>query len=94
MSNRKKFKVQKPIRLTESDERFLNELSAELDISFSGAVRECISFTFVVAPVLKEITIWDAIANIRPGFLEGMSKMKVGGITNGIKSAAESNKKI
>ncbi len=90
--NKKKFKVQKPIRLTESDERFLNELSTELDISFSGAVRECINFTFVVAPVLKEITIWDAIANINPEFLEEMSKMKVGGI-NG-KPAAESNKKV
>jgi len=95
MSNRKKFKVQKPIRLTESDERFLNELSAELDISFSGAVRQCINFTFVVAPVLKEITMWDAIANMSPVFLEEMSKSKFGGIiTNGIKSAAETNKKI
>lgn len=92
MSNKKKFKVQKPIRLTESDERFLNELSTELGISFSAAVRECVNFTFVVAPVLKEITIWDAIANIQPEFLEEMSKMKVGGI-NG-KPTKESNKKI
>jgi len=94
MSNRKKFKVQKPIRLTESDDRFLNELSTELDISFSGAVRACINFTLVVAPVLKEITIWDAIANIRPGFLEEMSRMKVRGITNGKHPTKEANKKI
>lgn len=93
MSNRKKFKVQKPIRLTESDERFLNELSTELDISFSGAVRQCINFTFVVAPVLREITIWDAIANIQPEFLEEMSKMKVGGV-DGKQSITEANKKI
>jgi len=93
MSNKKKFKVQKPIRLTESDERFLNELSTELGISFSAAVRECVNFTFVVAPVLREITIWDAIANIQPEFLEEMSKMKVGGITNG-KPATETDKKI
>jgi len=72
--------------------KFLKELSGELNITLSDAVRECVNFTFVVAPVLKEITIWDAIANIRPEFLEEISKMKVGGV-NG-QFVAEANKKI
>jgi hypothetical protein len=83
------------LRLTEIDMKFLKELSNELNISLSDAVRECINFTFIVAPVLKEITIWDAIANINPEFLEEISQMKVGGMTNGKRIiAAEPNKKI
>ena len=93
MSNKKKYKIQKPIRLTESDEKFLNELSTELGISFSAAVRECVNFTFAVAPVLKEITMWDAIINISPEFLEHMSKSKFG-VTNGKQSPAEPDKKV
>ncbi len=88
----RKFKESINLRLTAVDLKFLKELSAELDITLSEAIRECVNFTFVVAPVLKEITIWDAIANIRPEFLEEISKMKVGGV-NG-KQSAESNKKL
>ena len=73
--------------------RLLKELSVELNITLSDAVRECVSFTFVVAPMLKEITIWDAIANINPEFLEEMSKMKVGD-ANGKQSVKAPNKKI
>lgn len=80
------------LRFTTTDMKFLKELSGELNITLSDAVRECVNFTFVVAPVLKEITIWDAIANIRPEFLEEISKMKVGGV-NG-QFVAEANKKI
>lgn len=80
------------LRFTGVDMKFLKELSAELNITLSDAVRECIYFTFIVAPVLKEITIWDAIANIQPEFMEKMSKMKVGGV-NG-QSVAEANKKV
>lgn len=81
------------IRLTETDMKFLKELSVELNITLSDAVRECVNFTFIVAPVLKEITIWDAIANINPEFLEEMSKMKVGGVANG-GPVTDTNEKI
>jgi len=74
--------------------KFLKELSDELNVSLAQAVRECVNFTFVVAPVLKEITIWDAIANINPEFLEEISRMKVGGIPNNGKPLAETDKKI
>jgi hypothetical protein len=77
------------------DMKFLKELSDELNITLSDAVRECVNFTFVVAPVLKEITIWDAIANINPEFLEEISQMKVGGVTDGKRiTTTEQNKKI
>lgn len=83
------------LRLTGTDMKFLKELSTELNITLSDAVRECVNFTFVVAPVLREITIWDAIANINPEFLEEMSKMNVGGISDGKRIiVAEPNKKI
>ncbi len=37
----------------------------------------------------------NAIANINPEFLEDMSQMKVGGMTNGKRNtAAETNKKV
>lgn len=81
------------VRFTNSDMKFLKELSDELGVTLSDAVRECVNFTFVVAPVLKEITIWDAIANIQPEFLEEMSKMKVGGV-DGKQSLTKSNKKV
>jgi hypothetical protein len=83
------------LRFTDADMKFLKELSDELDITLSDAVRECVNFAFVVAPVLKEITIWDAVMNIRPEFLEGISKMNVGGISDGKQiTATEPNKKI
>lgn len=87
----RKFKESMNLRFTEMDMMFLKDLSAELNITLSDAVRACINFTFFVAPVLKEITIWDAIANIRPEFLEEMSKMK-GGVNE--QSVAEANKKV
>jgi hypothetical protein len=84
------------LRFTEADIISLKGLSKELNISLSDAVRECVKFTFTVAPVLKEITIWDAIANINPEFLEEITKMKVGGNTNGNsgKPGADTDKKV
>jgi hypothetical protein len=81
------------LRFTEADMTFLKQLSTELDISLSDAVRECVKFTFTVAPVLKEITMWDAITNISPEFLEEMTKSKVGVNTNG-KPVTEPEKKV
>jgi len=93
MSNRKKFKTQRAIRLSESDEKFLKDLSAELGISFAESVRECVKFTFTVAPVLNKITMWDAITNMSSEFLEEIAKTRLGDVANGNKSA-ETNKKI
>lgn len=87
----KKFPTQRNIRFSEFDTKFINELSTELGISFSDAVRHCVNFSFIVGSIMKEITLWDAISNISPEFLESISNLKPGD-NNGNKPSSKSNK--
>lgn len=70
------------IRLYTWQLKFIKDLAEELNISVSDAVRECIQFSFVVAPLLKEITIWDTLMNMNPDFIDDLTKLKFGGGEN------------
>lgn len=61
-----KFPDQRNIRFSKKHVADLSNLAKELNCSFSDAVRRCVQYTFEVSPVLKELTLWDAIMNLSP----------------------------
>jgi len=61
-----KFPDQRNIRFSKRETSHLTGLAKELNCSFSEAVRRCVQYTFEVSPVLKELTLWDAIMNLSP----------------------------
>jgi hypothetical protein len=61
-----KFPDQRNIRFSKKHATDLNNLAKELNCSFSDAVRRCVQYTFEVSPILKTLTLWDAIMNLSP----------------------------
>jgi hypothetical protein len=61
-----KFPDQRNIRFSKKDVAHLSNLAKELNCSFSDAVRRCVQYTFEISPILKELTLWDAIMNLSP----------------------------
>lgn len=64
---------QRNIRFSDRENRLLNDLAAELECSFSEAVRRCVQQVSTVLPILKSLTIWDAIMNLSPECIEALA---------------------
>lgn len=66
--------IQRTIRLSKNDYNNVLILSQELGCSYSDAIRQCITFTFKIAPVLKSLTLWDVLVTMSPETAGELSK--------------------